>query len=491
MKIWLLFAIPVALSGQMAEGAVVDSVSGAPLAGAVVLLRGASLTAARTDALGHFRIAVDPEIKSPLLNIQRNGYLYGNRTLPSPSTPEFVNLKIALTPQAVITGRVDDEEGYPLSNASVQAFRFRTINGQSIPQAMSGGTTNDLGEYRLAGLPPGQWYLWVSHVDRWDVRYSPEYYGGTAAPQESNTLETKAGEVRSGIDFHFKRHEGVDLTVRWTAPAAWGKPQQVTVAVATDRPVFVRTGVPQPDGSFRLLHVRPGAYEVTVNGQFPSLPRPLSVEQPLELSDASRHELVVSFEAGAGVDVSGTVVSDGGLPVCLYAIGLQNAGIATASTKSRPDGAFTVPAVKAGHYALMLAPDDCRSLTVSARVGDRDVLKNGLDVGAAPVGPLQIQVTRKVATLTGKVVDAAGNSVAAFLLFEDETTGRRFTTSPNTSADFQPLTMLPGNYRVYAATSLQQRDQLMQAAYRKEHANDLPMVRVVEGENSPLIVKLR
>jgi hypothetical protein len=56
------------------------------------------------------------------------------------------DLVIAMTPTGVITGRVVDEYGDPVPDVYVRA---------SLKESVFETTTNDLGEYRLFGLPPG------------------------------------------------------------------------------------------------------------------------------------------------------------------------------------------------------------------------------------------------------------------------------------------------------------------------------------------------
>jgi hypothetical protein len=60
------------------------------------------------------------------------------------------DLVIAMTPTGVITGRVVDEYGDPVPDVYVRA---------SLKESVFETTTNDLGEYRLFGLPPGAYIV--------------------------------------------------------------------------------------------------------------------------------------------------------------------------------------------------------------------------------------------------------------------------------------------------------------------------------------------
>jgi hypothetical protein len=76
---------------------------------------------------------------------------------------------IALQRGAVIVGRVLDEAGEPLADARVMAMRKVTLgpsgantNPNVLRPAGPGAQSNDLGEFRLFSLPPGEYYVQVS-----------------------------------------------------------------------------------------------------------------------------------------------------------------------------------------------------------------------------------------------------------------------------------------------------------------------------------------
>ena len=70
------------------------------------------------------------------------------------------NINIALTPKATISGRVRDRSNQPLVNVPVQLLRYSyNSQGQRFYQAESTTTTTDRGEYRMAWVKPGRYYL--------------------------------------------------------------------------------------------------------------------------------------------------------------------------------------------------------------------------------------------------------------------------------------------------------------------------------------------
>jgi hypothetical protein len=79
------------------------------------------------------------------------------------------NITVVLQKGAVISGKVLDQKGEPVTDARVMALRRITPPGAStdpprlIPAPMQGPQqTNDIGEYRVSGLPPGEYFLAAS-----------------------------------------------------------------------------------------------------------------------------------------------------------------------------------------------------------------------------------------------------------------------------------------------------------------------------------------
>ena len=69
------------------------------------------------------------------------------------------NLRIGLQRGGVITGQIRDDAGQPLVHARVSALRLRSFNGQPRAVFVATEMTNDLGRYRLFGLPNGAYFV--------------------------------------------------------------------------------------------------------------------------------------------------------------------------------------------------------------------------------------------------------------------------------------------------------------------------------------------
>jgi hypothetical protein len=148
---------------------------------------------------------------------ERDGFLaqfYGARKAGGQGIPITVSaglhlrdLELKLTPQGVISGRVVDDEGEPVPGAYVHAERAET------GWALSFERTNDLGEFRIAGLAPGRYRLRAHVVPSFsadkvvvlqkpqarELEFFPTYYPSTTDPSSAVTIELAAGQQVPGI----------------------------------------------------------------------------------------------------------------------------------------------------------------------------------------------------------------------------------------------------------------------------------------------------
>jgi protocatechuate 3,4-dioxygenase beta subunit len=154
-------------------GYIVKMGTGEPLSKATVTItavnsaRAQSYTA-MTNTAGQFEFQ-NLEPGQYRLSASRSGYVrmeYGARSpnkpgLPIPLNPsqKLTNVVLQLMPAGTITGRVFDRDGEPLANVTVEALKYSYQEGQRVLNVAQTARTNDLGEYRLFWLQPGQYFI--------------------------------------------------------------------------------------------------------------------------------------------------------------------------------------------------------------------------------------------------------------------------------------------------------------------------------------------
>ena len=127
---------------------------------------------------------------------------------------------------SVISGRVTDEFGEAVADAAVSALRSTWANGRRRLQSTGRvATTNDLGQYRIYGLPPGEYYVSATlrggaqemvvaemammamatstagSSDAPRSGYAPTYYPGTPNGGEAQKLTLAVGQEAQNTDF--------------------------------------------------------------------------------------------------------------------------------------------------------------------------------------------------------------------------------------------------------------------------------------------------
>jgi hypothetical protein len=206
-------------------GVVVDNAGQSPLANVDVSVTGnqakPQTRQVTTGADGRFVFESMTE-GSWTLNAERKGYLrltYGQLADTGPGIsvitgPHGVSedLTLRLDPPAAISGKVTDEHGEPVVGAMVQLV-MRAPGGRNEFLVRKTAITNDLGEYRIWGIPPVMCYLAVSVNGEMNWGgYAPQYYRGTGNPENATAFTLRPGE-EFHADFKLRPTDGVAFRV--------------------------------------------------------------------------------------------------------------------------------------------------------------------------------------------------------------------------------------------------------------------------------------
>jgi hypothetical protein len=189
-------------------------------------------------------------------------------------------LDLSLARGGVLSGRVVDDLGEPLSDVSVQVQRYQFIQGQRRLLPSGASSTNDLGEFRIYGVPPGQYYLlatwrnpglsvnpnapFTSPLDR--MAYPATYYPGTADSASAQRLTVSAARETTDLVIPLRMMRAG--RVSGSAEGADGKPMPSGMVMATRAAGFgvdIAGNAPlRPDGTFTINALAPGDYTLRV-----------------------------------------------------------------------------------------------------------------------------------------------------------------------------------------------------------------------------------
>jgi hypothetical protein len=121
---------------------------------------------------------------------------------------------------------------------------------------------------------------------------------------------------------------------------------------------------------------------------------------------------------------------------------------------------------------------------LSAKLGEKEVLRSGFDVDGTPPGVLRIALGKPI-DIRGTVVDPQGQPMAgAMLVFLSDPRGWQGFAAADDAGVFHTALPAAGDYHVYMAGDVSDvSNQGGEDEYLKAHAQDFPVLHVVDGQN--------
>ncbi|HZI50569.1 MAG TPA: carboxypeptidase-like regulatory domain-containing protein, partial [Terriglobia bacterium] len=261
----------VPIAPATVQGRVLDSTTGLPVSAATVELQGHSVPGGPSYFLS--RDTVDdgtfnfPYVPPGDYAVEASGAGY----VPATAQPQRLTLKpgqslggmqISLTPGAVIYGRAVDDRGDPVVGGIVQALRITYRAGRRDRIVDGSVMSNDLGEYRLFRLLPGEYQVSVIDLSRTERASVEWFYPGTVDPSEALVITLRAGEVVGGIGLPSVPTRG--RRVSGSVQGAGGYGVSVILASRGTNLRMERTADPDT-GGFVFNGVPPGAYTLAAH----------------------------------------------------------------------------------------------------------------------------------------------------------------------------------------------------------------------------------
>jgi carboxypeptidase family protein len=467
------------------RGHVVAADTGQPLRKAQVRIVSGELRENRlatTDADGKFEFK---EVVAGRYNVTANkgSYVslqYGQQRPFEPGKPLEVLAKqtlekvdFALPRGAIITGRVLDEFGEPLPDAMVSAQRYQNFGGQRrlVPAGRT-AMTNDIGEYRIFAIPPGQYYLSATlrpmgMMGDSDDRsgYAPTYFPGTPNIGESQRVTVGLGQTIS--DMNMALMPSRTSRVTGTAVDSQGRPMMgVVMAVPRGDTMLMMFGPPaqiKPDGSFAVSGLTPGRYMLQVRGGIGD-------------SESAYADITVSGDDVPGVRlvgskpslVTGRVLVDPAAAQALrpsaLRLGLQPVQMDMIMMGGTPPGAvnddltFEIKA-QPGQFRVALLGQIPGWSIRSVRHHGIDITDSGMEFRPnEDVAEVEVEVTNRVTDVSGIVTNPKGEAVKDYSIVvfpqdsEKWTPNSRYmrTARPDQDGRYKVNGLPPGEYRVIA-----------------------------------------
>jgi protocatechuate 3,4-dioxygenase beta subunit len=459
--------------------------------------RGGGVTS--TDSEGRYEIK---ELAAGRYNLTagKGGFVqgnYGQRRAGEPGTPIDLSdgqtadkVNFVLSRGSVIAGKIVDDGGEPVSGTMVAAVRYQFMAGtrRLVPGGGEGSTdrTDDQGNFRLFGLPPGDYYVSASNRSTMMMQgvnnteadgFAPTYFPGTPNIAEATRVTVRAGQEMTGASFALIVARMAK--VRGRAMNSHGEPvSNAMLMLMPDEPVVMpmnfNNAMAAGDGTFQFANVPPGRYNLQVRPSgMPSATSEFATLKVTVGNDDIDNLIVIT---SAGLTARGVVLTDdGSVPtfrasqVSIFAQPAEPGSMMMGPGQNRVNDDYTFELTSLSDRRLIRANVGGQTLSwylKAVMLDGEDVTDSGIEFtpGRSYDG-LQIILSQKATDLSGLVSDDRGKPVvdATVVIFPANrdlwTYSSRYmrTTRPDTNGRYSVKWLPPlEDYLIIAVQNLEQ-----------------------------------
>ena len=422
-------------------------------------------------------------------------------------------LDFSLPRGAVITGRIFDEFGEPLSDVMVAPMRYQFVQGKrTLMNAGRSSSTDDNGEFRLFGITPGQYYLqatWRSNMgfgpgaDN-QPAYAPMFFPGVLDAAEAQRFTIGISQQLSDLVMALKPTRAV--RVSGTVLSSDGRPGTGMLNVMRIAGMGFTSNMGamiNPDGSFQLNAVPPGEYQLR---SFPMGPPGADTETAIAKVTVGSEDITnLQLVTSKPVSVTGRVIVDPAaaqsLPASLFISAFPMDGPSFGGvTPGRVADDYTfVLKTSPGRARISLSNPPAGWSIRTARLNGAEVIDSGIEFKPNEnVRGLEIELTNKVSVVTGLVTSGRGEAsrdytAIAFPQDSDrwkDTNSRYIRTGrPDQDGRFKISGLPPGEYLLIAVDHINPGESSDPEFLERVHTK-ATRFSLSEGETKSIDLKL-
>jgi protocatechuate 3,4-dioxygenase beta subunit len=382
-----------------------------------------------TDGDGRYELRGLPA-EAYVINVFKTNYVRASWGAERPEGPGkriqlgegqvLEKIDVRIVRAGAITGRVIDEFGEPVTDVQVTPMRYQYQQGtRRLTPSGRAGYTNDIGEYRIFGLTPGQYYvnatlrnfsngMDTASTDR--SGYAATYYPGTGNVAEAQRMTIAAGQTIAGINLALLPIQ--TARVSGIALDAQGRPLAGATVFAMQRVGFAgfggMPGQVRPDGKFTLSGLTPGVWVVNVNVQGSQETASMTIS--IDGSDVNDLQLVAVKPS----TIRGRVVfQDGGTPPKASSIRVtalrQDPMFGGGGNSTVKDDLTFEMKIVAGHVFVRSPPTGPNWRLNRVLLNGEDITDTGLEVPRdGSISDVVVELTDRLYPVSGRVSDGNG-----------------------------------------------------------------------------------
>jgi len=478
------------------RGRVVAADSGQPLRKAQVRVSSPEMRETRvatTDAGGKYEFRELPAGRYSLF-VSKGSYVslsYGQMRPFEPGKPLEIadgqtieKVDFALPRGSIVTGRIVDEFGEPATDVNVSLQRFSYVSGRRrLVSAGRSASTNDIGEFRLFAIPPGQYYLAAtlrnmnSPMESTDDRsgYAPTYFPNTPNIAEAQRITLAVGQTLTDLNMSLiptklARISGTAVDSQGRAVGGMVNPRLRSDDFSGFN--FIMPAQIRPDGTFAINGLSAGSYRLQASfGMGGNDGESASVDVTVNGEDVTDVRIVGSKP----VTAAGRLVVDAAIASALQPAAMRvmlmsppdDSGVSYGGAFTSVHDDFTFEAkARPGLLRVSVNPLPPGWGIRAVRYKGTDVIDSGIEFRPnEDVADIEVELTNRMPEVSGRVTNARGDiqkdyTVVLFPEDHDKWTAAntRYMRSgrPDQDGRFKLSTLPPGSYLIVAVDQIEQ-----------------------------------
>jgi len=402
---------------------------------------------------------------------------------------QLTNLDIVLRPQAVIAGKVVDEDGDPTTADAVQVFAQRWVDGKLSYQMQSSEQIDDRGQFRIADLAPGKYVLCaqarapeteeIQSGGKPNIGPVTTFYPSATNLEDATLIEVHSGQELEGIEIRMRSMRTFHVRGKVTGTLPQGVNREaLEVVVApqlTNGMYFAGGRSVSKTGAFDIAGVGPGTYQILVFA-FTRGAGPAAIAQaPVSVAATDINGLNLAIippgTVRGRVSVEGTATrgsdqwNSANINVSLSGANRSISFGPAHNASADANGAFTINDIDAGSYKLHVSGAPNSTYLKSVVLNAQEVTGKMIDLSEGGSNELDLVFRYGAADVSGTVQFAqsggatqeasaanAASSATVVLVPDDSErseSGMKFSELDQ-NATFHISGVTPGSYHVYA-----------------------------------------